>query len=68
MVSHLLAMFSGHWFSVRGDITHLICYGTSQNRVVAGSCDFMSGSSSLFVATLPSLVAIESVVVVIQCV
>ena len=44
-----------HWSSASGDMTNLICYVTSQDHVIEGSCDFMSGSSSLHVTILPSL-------------
>ena len=39
------------------DITHLICHTTLQDHV-SKSSDFMEGSSSLNVTTLPGLVAI----------
>ena len=44
-----------HWSSASGDMTNLICYVTSQDHVIEGSCDFMSGSSSLHVTILPNL-------------
>ena len=56
-------MLGGHWLSTSGDIKYLICHVTSQNYVIEGSCNFMSASSSLYVTTLPNLVAIGIVVV-----
>ena len=58
MVSHYFAMFGRHWSLAVGDKKYLICYVTSQNHVIKGSSNFMSGSSSWYVTTLPSLVAI----------
>ena len=45
------------------DITYLICHVTLQDHVIKGSCDFMEGSSSLYVTTMLCLVAINIVVV-----
>ena len=36
MVTHHLAMFEDHWFSISGDIQHLICHVNSQNQVIEG--------------------------------
>ena len=41
----------------------LICQVTSQNHVIEGSCNFLSGNSSWYVTTLLSLVAIGTAVV-----
>ena len=57
------SMFGGHLSSTSGDIKYLICHVTSQNHVFEGSCNFLSGSFSWYVTTLPSLVAIGIVVV-----
>ena len=49
----------------------LICHVTSQDYVIKGSRDLTSGNSSLYVNTLPSLVAIGTMVVemfLISCV
>ena len=54
-ISHHFALFSGHWFSVSGDIKYLIYYVTSHNHVVEGSCNLTSGSSKLYVNTLSNL-------------
>ena len=48
-----------HWSSTSGDMTNLICYVTSQDHVIEGSCDFTSGSSSLHVTILPSLMVMS---------
>ena len=53
----------GHWYSANGDIKYLTCDVTSQNHVIEGSCKFLSGSSSWYVTSLPSLVAMGIVVV-----
>ena len=39
----------------------------SLGHVIKGSCDFMEGSSSLYVTTLPGLAAINIVVMEIKC-
>ena len=62
-VSYHLAMLGGQWFIVIGGVKYLICHVTSQKNVIEGSSNFMSGSSSWYVTTLPSLVAISIVVV-----
>ena len=56
-------MLGGHWSGASGDIKYLICHVTSQSYVIEGSCNFMSASSSLYVMTLPNLVAIGIIVV-----
>ena len=57
MESHNLEMFGGHWSNARGDKKYLMCY------VIEGSSNSMCESSSRYVTTLPSLVAIGIVVV-----
>ena len=54
-------MFGIHLSTACGDITHLICHVTSRDNVIEGSYDFMGGSLSWKVTTLPSLVAISIV-------
>ena len=63
-VSHHLAMRRGHWSSASGEIKCLICHVssrnhvikclfchlTSKNHVIKRSCNFTSGSSSLYVS------------------
>ena len=62
-VSHNLAMFGGYWFSASGDMKYLICHVISQNYVIEGSSNFTKGSSSLYISTLSSFVAIGIVLV-----
>ena len=73
MLIHHLVIFGGHWSNASGDIKYLICHVTSQNFVIEGSFNFMSGSATIpmatklgrmvaYVTTLPSLVAIGIVV------
>ena len=62
-ISNHLAMFGGHQSSANEYIKYLICHVTSQNHVIEGSCNFMSGSSLLYVTTRPSLLGVGSVVV-----
>ena len=63
MESHYIPMFGGHWANTSGDRKYLICHVTSQNQVIEGSSNFLSGSPSWYVTTLPSLVVIGIVVV-----
>ena len=56
-------LFGGHWSSASWDVAYLICYVTWKKHRIQGSYNFMSGSSSLYVTTLPSLVDIGIVVV-----
>ena len=44
-VSHQLVMFGDHWSGATGDRKYLICHVNSQNKVIEGSCNIMSGSS-----------------------
>ena len=59
LVSHHFAMFGDHWSSGNEDKKYLICHVTSQNHLIEGRCNLISGSSSKYVTTLPSLVAIN---------
>ena len=63
MVSHHLAILNIHWSSASEYITYLIFHVTQQDHLNERSCDVTDGSSSLYVATLPGLVAIGIVVV-----
>ena len=63
MASHNFAMFVGHWSDASESITSLVFRVTSEDHVSEGSHDFMGGSSSLYVTTLPSLIAVGNVVV-----
>ena len=56
-------MFGSHWSNASGDKKYLICHVTSQNYVIEGSCNFMSGSSLLHANTLPSLLTLGLVTV-----
>ena len=56
-------MYGGHWSSRKVDISYSICHVTSQDLIIKGSCNFMDGSSSLNVTSVPILVAIGIVVV-----
>ena len=53
----------GNWAGASGDIKYLICHMTSQNHVIEGSINFISGNYSWCVITLPGAMA-ESVAVV----
>ena len=58
MESHQLLVLRDHCSSAFGDIKYLICHVTSANRVIEGSYNSLSGSSSWYVTSLPSLVTI----------
>ena len=49
-------MFRDYLFKADGETTYLICRVTSKELVIQGSCNFMSGSFSLYVITVSSLV------------
>ena len=61
-MKHNLTVFGGHWSSA-SDIKYLKSHATSQNHVIEGSYNFMSRNSSYYFTTLPTLVAIDIVVV-----
>ena len=52
--SYQLVMLGGHWSIASADIAHLIYHVSLWDYVTEESCDFMSGSSLLYVTTLPS--------------
>ena len=60
-------MFGGHGSSANGDIKYLTRHVTLQIDLVEGSSNFMSGSSSRYITTLPSLVVMGVVVVELYC-
>ena len=60
------ALFSGQSHCGNRDIMYSVCHVTLKNYVIKGSYDFMEGSSSSHVATLPGLVAIGIVIVEIK--
>ena len=62
-VHHHLDTFGDHKHCGSGDGMLLISHVTSQNHVIERSCISMSGGSSFYVTTLPSLLAIGVVVV-----
>ena len=64
IVTHHLAKFNGHRPCGSGDIAYLIYHVTLKDHLIKGFCDFMEGSSSLYILTLLRLVAIDIVVVV----
>ena len=57
------AKFGDHRSCVSRDITNLIIHVTLQEHIIKGPCDFVKGSSSVHISTLPSLVAIGIVLV-----
>ena len=63
MASHKLVKLGGHRRSGSEDIMILGCRVSSQYHLIEGSCNFMSRNSSRYVTILPSLVAIDTVVV-----
>ena len=66
VVSHQLAKFCEHWPRCSRDITDLIFRMILQDHVIKKLCEFMEQSSSLYIPTLPSLVATSIVVVYIN--
>ena len=59
---HQLDDFGDHWHCDSGVLIIFIYGVTSQGNVIEGSCDFMPGSSLLYVTTLPNLEAISIMV------
>ena len=59
-VSHHLAKSGSYRPCCRIDIRELIFHVTLREHVIKGLCEFMKGSSSLHIPTLPSLVATGS--------
>ena len=55
--------FLSHWSSASGEILYLICHMISRDHVIIGPSIFIIGSSSLYIPTLTSLVALDIVVV-----
>ena len=62
-MSHHLAKFDGHRLCCSRDITGLILHVTLQDHVINGLYEFMEGSFSLYISTLPNLVATGIVLV-----
>ena len=61
--SNHLTIFGNHYFSTSGDKKYLMYHVTLQNYIIEGSRNFMGGSSTWYVTTVPSLVTIDIVVV-----
>ena len=62
-MSYHLAKFGGHRHCCSRDITGLMLHVTLQNHVIKGLYEFMEGSFSLYISTLPNLVATGTVLV-----
>ena len=60
-ISNHLAKFGGLRPCGSKDIADLVFHVTLQNHMINEPCDFMGGSSSLYIPILPSLVAISIV-------
>ena len=65
--SHYLIMFGVHWSGASGDITYFICHGASQEHVLERSYDGLGRSPSMYVTTLPRLLAMGIAVGEIKC-
>ena len=63
MTSQHLAIFGVDWSNISGDLTYLSCQVTSQDHAIEVPFDIMSRSFSLYVTTLPSLLAKGFVIV-----
>ena len=63
IVSDHFSKFSGHRPCGSRVITHLIFHVILKDHVIKGACQFLKGSSSVYIPTLPSLVALGIVVV-----
>ena len=61
-VSHHLAKFGGYRRCGSRDITDLLFHVAFQDPVIKGTWDLMEGSYSLYIPTLPKLVAIDILV------
>ena len=60
-VSHHLTKFSSHKPCSSSDTAAKIFYVTLQDHVIKESGNFMEGNSSLYIPTLPTLIAIDIV-------
>ena len=65
--SHYLIMFGVHWSGASGDITYFICHVASQEHVLERSYDGLGRSPSMYVTTLPRLLAMGIAVGEIKC-
>ena len=59
-------MFGGHRHSGSGDIMVFVCHVTLEDHMIKVLNDFMVGSPSRYVTILPSLVAIDRVILEIK--
>lgn len=66
ILNHDLAKFDGYRPSGSGDIIDLIFHVLFQNDVIKVPCEFMEGSSSLYIPTLSGLAFISIMVVDIK--
>ena len=66
MASHYLAIFGVLWSNASGDMTYLICHATTIEHMIEGTYGVMGWSTSLYVTTLTSLLAIGIVGVEIR--
>ena len=62
-MSYHLAKFAGHRLSCSRDITGLKLHLTLQDHLIKGLYEFMEGNFSLYISTLPNLVATGIVLV-----
>ena len=63
IVTHHRIKFNSHKPCGSSDIKYIICDVILQDHVIKGSCDYIEGSSSLYVTALLSLVPVVIVVV-----
>ena len=61
IISHHLTNFSGHGSHGSADNAAKIFYRTLQDHMIKGFVDFVEGSSSLHIPTLPKFLAIDIV-------
>ena len=66
MVSQHDAWFGVSGSSTNGNVMHAIYPVTSKDYLIDGSCEFIDGSSSQYVTTLTSFVAIGIVIAEIK--
>ena len=62
-MSSFCPKFGDHGQYGSADTMVFVCHVTSQTHVIEGSCNFVRGSSSLYVTTLPNLVDISIMIV-----
>ena len=57
-MSHHFNMFGGYWCSASEDMKYLIYHVTSQNHVIKGSSNFLSGSCLWYLINLKLAIGI----------